>query len=127
MTTRTPVEVSAAIETATGIALIAVPLVAAHWLLGTSLDAAGIAVARVGGMGLLALGIACWSSRDGALPHAIRALFVYNLLAALYLGYLRVGGGFDGVLLWPACALHAVLTIFLVRPAYDGTRQEMPH
>jgi hypothetical protein len=36
------------------------------------------------------------------------ALFIYNLLAAPYLGYLRVEGGFVSYLLWPACVLHVL-------------------
>ncbi len=103
--------VSAAIEAATGVALIAAPDLVARVLLGTGLSDSGIAVARVAGFGLLALGIACWPGSDAATPQAIRALFVYNLLAGLYLGYLRVGGGFTGLLLWPACALHVVFGV----------------
>jgi hypothetical protein len=49
------------------------------------------------------------------------ALFTYNLFIALYLGYLRVGGGFVGYLLGPAFVLHGFLTILLARPAYGST------
>jgi len=119
MTTRTLVSLSAVIEAATGVALIADPGFVVHLLLGAGLSGGGIAVGRVGGFGLLSLGLACWPGGNNATAHAIRALCIYNLLAALYLGYLRVGGGFDGVLLWPACALHAVLTLLFARPAYE--------
>jgi hypothetical protein len=43
----------------------------------------------------------------------------YNLLTTLYLGYLRIGGGFAGYLLWPAFVLHALLTLLLARPAKE--------
>ncbi len=119
MTTRTLVMLSAAIEAATGIALIADPRLVAQVLLGTSLGAAGVAVGRVAGVALLSLAIACWPGTDRAAPHAIRALFTYNLLAALYLGYLRVGGGFASYLLWPAAVVHGVLALLLARPAFD--------
>jgi|SRR5271166_5197881 len=119
MTTRTLARLSAAIEAATGVALIADPDFVVHLLLGAGLSDSGIAVARVGGAGLLSLGLACWPGGNKATVQATRALFAYNLLAALYLGYLRVGGGFDGLLLWPACALHAVLTLLFARPAYE--------
>ncbi|MGB7553310.1 MAG: hypothetical protein WBM04_03000, partial [Candidatus Korobacteraceae bacterium] len=111
MMTRALVILSAAIEFATGIALIAAPDLVAHVLLGDGLSNSGVAVARLAGVALLSLGLACRPSRDGASAHATRALFAYNLLAALYLGYLRVGGGFAGYLLWPACALHALITL----------------
>jgi hypothetical protein len=119
MTTRTLVKVSAAIEAATGLALIAAPELVAHVLLGAGLSASGIAVARVAGFGLLSLGLACWPGAAGDTPQVTRALLIYNLLAALYLGYLRVGGVFVSYLLWPACVLHALLAILFVRAWYQ--------
>ena len=119
MTTRLLVMVSAAIEAATGVALIAGPELVARVLLGTELAPSGIAVARLAGCGLLTLGLACWPGGNQATPSAIRALFIYNLLAGLYLGYLRIGGGFVSYLLWPACALHVLLGFVLARPAIE--------
>jgi hypothetical protein len=120
MTTLTLLRLSAGLEAATGVALIAVPDLAAHAVLGTGLSASGIAVARVGGFGLLSLGLACWPGGYVATAHTTWALFTYNLLAALYLGYLRVGGGFVSFLLWPACILHALLALLMARPAYES-------
>ena len=117
MTTKVVMTVSGAIEAATGVALILVPEAVSRLLLGVELSSAGVALARVAGFGFLALAIACWPRGNGASLDAIRALFVYNLLAGLYLGYLRVGGGFAGVLLWPGCVLHVVMAVLLVRPA----------
>jgi len=118
MTTRTLVRLSAAIEAATGVALIAAPDFVARLLLGVDLSASGVAVARVGGFALLSLGLACWPTAGDATPSSVRALFVYNLLAALYLGYLRVSGKFLAFLLWPACGLHGLLALLFARPAY---------
>jgi len=118
MTTRLLTTVSAAIEAATGIALLAVPELVARVLLGAGLSDSGIAVGRVAGFALLSLGLACWPTADDATPSAVYALFAYNLLAAFYLGYLRVSGEFVAFLLWPACALHAVLALLFARPAY---------
>jgi len=118
--TRILTGVSAAIEGATGVALIAVPEVVAHLLLGSALSGSGVAVARVAGFGLLSLAIACWPGNGNATPQATRALFVYNLLAGLYLGFLRVGGEFAGFLLWPAAIVHVVLALLLARPAYHN-------
>ncbi len=122
MTTKTLVRVSAAIEAATGVALIAVPELVARVLLGADLTASGVAVARVAGFGLFALGLACWPGEGDATPSAVRALVAYNLLAGLYLGYLRVGGGFVSYLLWLACALHLVLGFLLLWTAYGSAR-----
>jgi drug/metabolite transporter (DMT)-like permease len=115
MTTSKLVMVSAAIEVATGAALIAVPALVGRVLLDADLSDSGVAVARLTGIALLCLGLACWPAQP-----AIRALFTYNLLAAVYLGYLRVGGGFVSYLLWPACALHAVIALLLARPGYES-------
>ena len=124
MKTSTTISVSSAIEIATGLALLAVPGLVAHVLLGTGLADSGIAVARLAGCGLLSLGLACWSGNNEFASSATRALFVYNLLAGLYLGYLRVGGGFVSLLLWPACALHVAIAILLARPAYEFLRRD---
>jgi len=43
---------------------------------------------------------------------------IYNLMAAGYLIYLRIGGEFTSHLLLPACGLHALLGLMLARPAY---------
>lgn len=122
MNARMLVLLSSAIEAVTGVALIAVPSVVGRLLLGVELSVSGIAVARVAGFALLSLAIACWPRRGDAAAAAIRALFVYNLLAGLFLGYLRVGGGFSGYLLWPASVLHVILALLLIRPAYHTFR-----
>lgn len=118
MNARVLTRASAAIEAVTGIALIAAPELVARLLLGAELSVSGVAVARIAGCGLLALGLACWPGGGDASPAAVRALFVYNLLAGIYLGYLRVGGGFVSYLLWPACVLHLVLGILLAREVF---------
>lgn len=132
MTTRILIILSAAIEFATGAAFIVVPGFIGRVLLGAALSYTGIAVARIAGLGLLSLGVACWPAQTEVNPQVARGLFVYNLLVAFYLGYLRAGAGFVSYLLWPACALHAVLTILLIiqhkreaRPQYLGPRSRL--
>jgi hypothetical protein len=122
MTTRLLTTVSAAIETATGIALIGIPALAGRALLGVSLSESGVAVVRLAGVALLSLGLACWPTADDITSSALRGLFVYNLLAAVYLGYLPASGEFAGFLLWPACALHAVLAVLFARPAFSAAK-----
>ena len=117
MTARTFVKVSAAIEAATGVALIVNPGLVVQILLGAGVAGAGIAIGRVGGFGLLSLGLACWPNGDEVTVRATWVLFLYNLLASLYLGYLRLGGEFTGYVLWLAVALHVILALLLARPA----------
>jgi hypothetical protein len=118
--TRTLAGVSAAIEIATGLALIASPNVVAGVLLGANLSGAGDVVGRVGGLGLLSLGLACWPDREGVTARAMWSLLLYNLLAAVYLGYLSVGGVFISKMLWVAFGFHALLTPLFAQAAYKG-------
>jgi hypothetical protein len=118
--TRTVLNLSSAIETVTGLGLIVAPGLVAHLLLNTELSDSGTAMGRVAGLALLSLGLACWSAAGAVTPRAIYALFTYNLLATCYLAYLRVGVGFAGRLLWPAIAVHCLLTLLMLPPAYSG-------
>jgi hypothetical protein len=116
--------IAGAVEVTTGLALIADPVFVVRWLIGASLSSGGMAVGRIGGFGLLSLGLACWPSVAVVTARATAALFTYNLLSSLYIAYLSVVGGFVGYLLWPACALHAFLALLLVRPTYIAVRAE---
>lgn len=116
---------NAALEVATGVALIAVPGFAVHLLFAAELNGVGIAVGRFVGLALLCMGLACWPNRDGATPQGTWSLFTYNLLVAFYLVYARVGAGFDGYLLWPACVLHSSLALLLASPTYEKVQQAM--
>jgi hypothetical protein len=104
-------------EAATGLALLVVPSLVGWLLLGNELSGVSIPVARVAGIALIALGLACWPGNDAesSPSRALRAMFFYSLLATLYLAYLGIGGEWVGLLLWPAVAVHAILTILLVR------------
>ena len=95
------------VEALTGLALLAVPNLVGQLLLGAEFAGAGILVARLAGIALIGLAVAC-------LPGlALVGMLTYNAVATLYLGYLGLAGGFTGILLWPAVALHAVLTLLL--------------
>ncbi len=105
-------------EAATGVALLIVPSLVGWLLLGEELTGVAIPVARVTGIALIALGLACWpgSEATGIPPtRALRAMLCYSLLATLYLAYMGIRGEWVGVLLWPAVAIHAILTTLLVR------------
>src|SRR6476620_1831464 len=99
---------SAVAEAATGIALLIAPTLVWQLLLGEQLTGVAIPVARVAGIALIALGIACWPGPP------LAGMLAYNVLVTLYLAYLGFAG-LAGVLLWPAVALHAILTALLTR------------
>ena len=103
---------AAAIEAATGAALIISPRAVTSLLLGADLSGAGIAVGRVAGIALLSLGLVCWISRqDGNKTAVVAGMLTYNLLVTAYLMYLGFGRELVGILLWPATVIHAVLTL----------------
>ena len=100
-------------EAATGMALIVVPLLVARLLLGAEFSGVAIIAARVAGIALIALGVACWPYRIG--NSALSGMLAYSFLVTLYLLYVAIGGEWAGPLLWPVVALHAVLTVLLAR------------
>jgi hypothetical protein len=97
-------------EAATGLALLIVPSLVGQLLLGEPLSGVAAPVARVAGIALIALGIACWSGWSPLL-----GMLIYSGSVALYLAYLGTVGGLNGLLLWPAVVLHAILTALLTR------------
>jgi hypothetical protein len=86
-------------------------------LLGAEISGASILLGRVAGCSLLSLGIACWPPRNpvGKRVSALAAILTYNLLVTLYLLYVGLGGEWVGTLLWPAVALHGILSLLIVR------------
>jgi hypothetical protein len=106
---------SAAIEAATGVALIVRPSLVGQLLLGVGLAPAGEIVGRVAGVALLALALACRPVADvGAVTApALEGMLIYNSLVGLYLAYVGAAGGAIGVLLWPAAAIHLLLAALL--------------
>lgn len=115
--------VAAVVEVAAGIGLIAYPQAVSSLLLGADLAGAGVAVGRVAGVALLSLGLVCWMSRQRAnKTAALAAMLAYNLLVTAYLMYLGFGGELVGILLWPAIAIHAVLTLLFAYVGFNDQR-----
>ena len=96
-------------EAATGLALLIVPSLVGRVLLGEELSCIAIPVARVAGIALIALGIACWPG-----PPLV-GMLTYSAAVTLYLAYIGLAGGLTGILLWPAVVVHAIMTTLLVR------------
>jgi len=101
-------------EVATGVALPIVPSLVGQLLLGAELTGVAVTVARVAGIALIGLGVACW-------PRAPRiGMLFYSAAVTLYLAYLGIAGSMNGILLWPAVVLHAVLSALLTRANARG-------
>jgi len=111
---------TAGIEEAAGLALGCCPSFVVALLLGSPLAAsAAVALGRLTGAALLALGVACWLARGDEPSSAARglvgAMLVYNLGAVVILGTAGLGSKPVGVALWPAVILHAAMAAWCLR------------
>jgi hypothetical protein len=109
------VRFAATVEAVVGVILMVSPPLVAQLLLGAPLGLPGIALGRVAGFGLFALGLACWPPDAGLNSLPTRGLLAYNILAAAFFLWLGIRGELLGILLWPAFALHATLSVLLAR------------
>jgi len=101
-------------EAVTGVALLVVPLLVGRLLLGEDLAGVAVTVARVAGIALIGLAVACWPGK------ALIGMLTYSAAVTLYLAFVGLAGAATGILLWPAVVLHAVLTALLARAATSG-------
>lgn len=109
-------------EIAIGMALLIVPSPVGRLLLGAELSGVAIPVARVLGIALIALGVACWPGRT-----ALCGMLTYSVLATGYLAWLGIGGEWVGSLLWPTVVLHAVITALLTRAWFQSQKSNLPN
>jgi hypothetical protein len=108
---------AAVLEAATGFALLFAPALVGQLLLGEVLIGVAEPVARVLGIALIGLGVACWPGLT-----APCAMLTYSTSVTLYLAHLGVTGRYSGAFLWPAVIAHLILTALLAREA-SRTRQ----
>lgn len=96
---------------------------------------AALAVARVGGAALLALGVACWLARGDTKSRAARglvaAMVIYNVGVAIVLGTAGIRLSPVGFVLWPpAVVLHAIMAIWCIgslrHPSVVATTADSP-
>lgn len=109
---------TAFVEVGAGLALIFSPERAGQLVLGVQIASPAATLIRLGGAGLFSVGVACWLARnDGASP-AARALLVaitlYNLAAAVVLGWAGAGLHLNGTALWPAFILHVGMSAWCI-------------
>jgi hypothetical protein len=111
----------AVLETPVGLGLLVAPSTLAEILLGAPLSGPGLAVARLGGGGLLALGIACWFARGtpstAASLGVARAFLAYNIVACgvLFAAYPPLPGGaaaLGAAILHGALAAMSLIALF---------------
>jgi hypothetical protein len=109
--------VTAFLEAGTGLALLVLPSVPLALLLGVGMTSPEtLLVGRVAGAALLAIGVVCWLARhDSQSPAQLGVLWgvlVYDLSAAVLLGYAALVLSMTGIALWPAVVVHTVLAVW---------------
>ncbi len=118
-----------ALEVGAGIVLLVAPSVFARLLFGVSLDtAAALTVARIGGTGLLSLGVAAgfafFDVKTCAARGVVSAMVLYNLGAAILLGAATSQPNAVAFVLWSGAGLHAALwcvaSLLRKAPQSDG-------
>ncbi len=110
---------TAVLEGATGLGILALPSALASLMLGSPLESpAAVAVARIAGVALLALGVACWRVRhDERGPSArglVGAILIYNAGVIAVLVHHAVGTAMAGIALWPTVVTHAAMGVWCI-------------
>jgi hypothetical protein len=122
--TRLLLIVTAAFEAATGLLLMFWPSEVLELLFGPATVALGPGSARIAGVALLALGVACWLTLDiGAKPSGkrmITTMLAYNVAVAAVLAAAGIHYAPVGIALWPAVIIHCVLAVWCVTSLRQG-------
>ncbi len=128
-------KLSALIEASAGLGLIAAPALVVGLLLGTEIAVVIFPLARVAGVALLALGIACWlasfDDQSCAARGIVSGMVLYNFGTTLVLAIAGVQSQPIGILLWPAVLLHTVMGVWCIgtllkRPIQITSEQPIP-
>ncbi|WP_254508183.1 hypothetical protein [Anatilimnocola floriformis] len=117
--------VSAAIvEMVTGLTLMVAPMLFVQYLLKEEVVGAGLAVSRVAGFALVALGVGCWprlpfNRDDNFRPMSpLLGMLTYNGLITIYLVGMGATNQSVGLLLWPGVVLHGAFALLFVREVF---------
>jgi apolipoprotein N-acyltransferase len=101
------------LETVAGLGLLVDPAGGAMALFGSSMEGPGVAIGRIGGGGLLALGIACWLARKTpTAPASVGVAWgylVYNVVTCVTLAWASVALAGGSLPALGASALHGIL------------------
>jgi len=109
---------TAVLEVATGVALLIVPSLVGLLLFGAELTGMASTVARVTGIALIGLGVACWPGTP------LLGMLTYGAAVTLYLAFVGIADGRNGILLWPVVAVHAILTALLARDQREANLEK---
>jgi hypothetical protein len=106
--------IAALVEIVVGISFVLATNTQSQLVFGEVPNGPGILFARLAGIGLIGLGIACLPSNVAETQrNAVRSLFIFNIAATILFAWIGLATTFRGVVLWPVVILHAVLALAL--------------
>jgi hypothetical protein len=117
--TKNLLTVIAIIEFGTGLVLVTLPSLLTRLLFGLLLDTlVSFTVARVAGVAIVALSVACWLARNDGQSRAARgllsAMVLYNIAIVIVLVYTALGLLLSGIGLWPVVLLHIAMSVWCI-------------
>lgn len=107
--------VTAIFETATGIALIAIPSTIVPMLLGIPFDDDRLhVITGITGAALISISIVCWLLRnsEASAMAIVKSVLFYNVAGTLILLFAILGLKMTGIGLWPVTIIHFALAIW---------------
>ncbi len=120
--------IMAVLEGLVGLGLLLMPGVLVPLLLNVPLDTpAGTLIARLTGVALISLAVACWQSRESGSERAVHGLIAgmmfYNFAAAAVLVYGGLRLGLQSPMTWPVIVVHAALGVWCLAAIWRGARK----
>jgi hypothetical protein len=109
---------AAVFEAVFAAALLIVPSLVGLLLFGVPLTGMAIIVARMAGIALIGLAVACWSGTP------LLGMLTYHATVMLYLAFVGIASGFSGILLWLAVVVHAIMTALLAREQREASLEK---
>jgi len=121
---------TAVTEVGIGLMLLVWPALPIALLLGVDQSPSeALSIARIAGVALIALGVACWLGRNDQGRPAQQGLLVgvliYDVGATGILAYTGWFLNLAGIAIWPAVALHAGLSVWCL--ACHSFKESMGH
>ena len=110
--------ISAVLECLTGVALLLAPDITIALRLGAKADPVSQVIARICGVALISISIACWAARTGPDSESrigtIRAITFYNLGAGLIFVAVAAVGQFHGIVIWGVGFIHLAFALAFI-------------
>ena len=109
---QTAVRLAAWFEIVVGASFVLALNAQSQLIFGATPEGSGVHFARLAGIALISLGIACLPSKLAG-TRQVAALLIYNIAVAIFFAWVALTTPFRGVLLWAVVTVHAVISIVL--------------